>query len=51
VQKGLTWFEDAEAETVSPSGMTPKLWRDIRTFLEAEVARTVRGGARPRRRR
>lgn len=38
---GLTWFEDAESEPKSPLGMTPKLWRAIRSFFEIEAPRLV----------
>jgi hypothetical protein len=36
---GLTWFEDVDP--VLPSGMTPKLWSEIRRFFEREVGRLV----------
>lgn len=39
VTMGLTWFEDAES--VVPSGMTSKLWSEIRGFFEREVPRLV----------
>ena len=34
VTLGLTWFEDAEAETVRPKGMNDKLWKAIRRYFE-----------------
>jgi hypothetical protein len=37
VTLGLTWFEDAEAETVLPKGMTDKLWRAIRRYFEEQA--------------
>jgi hypothetical protein len=37
VMLGLTWFEDAEAETVRPKGMTDKLWRTIRRYFEEQA--------------
>ncbi len=33
VQRALTWFVDAEADPVTPSGMTPALWRRIKTHF------------------
>jgi hypothetical protein len=37
VTLGLTWFEDAEAETVRPKGMTDKLWKAIRRYFEEQA--------------
>lgn len=37
VMLGLTWFEDAEAETVRPRGMTEDLWRRIRRYFEEQA--------------
>lgn len=37
VMRGLTWFEDAEAETIRPKGMTDKLWRTIRRYFEEQA--------------
>jgi hypothetical protein len=41
VAMGLTWFEDAEAESVPPKGMTTELWVAIRTYFETEAPRLV----------
>jgi hypothetical protein len=40
---GLTWFEDAERETVPPIGMTPARWKKMRAFFEAAAPRIVLG--------
>ena len=37
VTLGLTWFEDAETETVRPKGMTDKLWKTIRRYFEEQA--------------
>lgn len=37
VLTALTWFEDAEKESVRPAGMTPAMWKKIRTFFEREA--------------
>lgn len=35
VQRALTWFEDAEADPITPAGLTPALWRRIQKhFVE-----------------
>lgn len=38
VLRALTWFDDAEAETAFPTGLTPARWRKIRTDIEVAVA-------------
>lgn len=37
VVRALTYFGDAEADPIFPRGMTPSLWREIRTFFEQEA--------------
>jgi hypothetical protein len=37
VVTALTWFEDAERERVRPTGMTARLWSQIRKFFEREA--------------
>jgi hypothetical protein len=47
VSLGLTWFEDAEAETVRPKGMTDKLWKTIRRYFEDQAPPLVLSLERP----
>ncbi len=37
VLRALTYFDDAEHETVSPAGLTPRRWREIRGDFERMV--------------
>jgi hypothetical protein len=41
VQRALTWFEDAERDPRSPSGLTPALWREIKSFFRREAPRLL----------
>jgi len=37
VTKALTWFADAEAETIRPKGMTERLWKTVREYFEEQA--------------
>ena len=37
VLRSLTWFEDAERDEEALAGLTPKRWREIKRFFDAEV--------------
>lgn len=41
VWRALTWFDEATKERPRPLGMTPRRWRDIRAFFEAEVPKLL----------
>lgn len=37
VQRALTWFEDAEADPISPAGLTPSRWRQIKKHFAKQA--------------
>jgi hypothetical protein len=41
VVRALTYFDDAEADPILPRGMTPALWKDVRTYFTKEAPRLL----------
>jgi hypothetical protein len=39
VVRALTYFDDAEAARLFPRGMTPALWKQVRTYFAREAPR------------
>jgi hypothetical protein len=41
VVRALTYFDDAEADPIFPRGMTPALWKEVRTYFGREAPRLL----------
>ena len=41
VARALTYFDDAEADPIFPRGMTPALWKEVRTYFAREGPRLL----------
>ena len=41
VVRALTYFDDAEADPIFPRGMTPALWKRVRTYFAREAPRLL----------
>jgi hypothetical protein len=42
VARAPTYFDDAEADPIFPRGMTPALWKEVRTHFAREAPRIMR---------
>ncbi|HVH47087.1 MAG TPA: hypothetical protein VM925_32310 [Labilithrix sp.] len=40
-------FEDADADPIFPRGMTPALWKEVRTYFEREAPRLLQQLTQP----
>lgn len=49
VVRALTYFDDAEADPIFPRGMTPALWKEVRTYFMREAPRLLQQLTQPRR--
>jgi hypothetical protein len=47
VVRALTYFDDAEADPIFPRGMTPALWREVRTYFAREAPRLLQQLTQP----
>ncbi|HVH46594.1 MAG TPA: nucleotidyl transferase AbiEii/AbiGii toxin family protein [Labilithrix sp.] len=41
VVRALTYFDDAEVDPILPRGMTPTLWKEVRTYFAREAPRLL----------
>ena len=47
VVRALTYFDDAEVDPIFPRGMTPALWKEVRTYFEREAPRLLQQLTQP----
>ena len=47
VIRALTYFDDAEADPLFPRGMTPVLWKEVRTYFAREAPRLLQQLTQP----
>lgn len=47
VVRALTYFDDAEADPIFPRGMTPALWKRVRTYFAREAPRLLQELTQP----
>ncbi|MBX3189620.1 MAG: nucleotidyl transferase AbiEii/AbiGii toxin family protein [Labilithrix sp.] len=48
VVRALTYFDDAEADPIFPRGMTPTLWKEVRTYFAREAPRLLQELMQPK---
>jgi hypothetical protein len=47
VIRALTYFDDAEADPIFPRGMTPVLWKEVRSYFSREAPRLLQQLTQP----